>query len=326
MRLAQIARKVGMTPTDIQSFLESEFDIQLENEPNYKLNEEQLAAVYEKYPKIQPEIATATLNVEDDNTGKTVSEEDSLITDEFEPAVEESTEAEEIILEATNEEVVEESIEPETTQDKSPKKVTIHYQEENEVILEDEQEGNFEEAEYNPDAEFIEAPKVKLDGLKILGKIELPEKKAPVEEEKTAEEIEAEEADEIAHLEAAMRSQAQDVKVGKNSKDTDTSNSEEEEISEYKDAKGIYHFSHTQKENRARALVEIQLRDKAIKEKEKKKRHYEEMMKSRKAESQNKVEIKSSKPKKAVSQPKQKKQKAEPAKGFWAKFLRWLND
>ena len=53
MRLAQIARKVGMTPNDIKRFLEDEFEINIGKEPNFKLNEIQINSVLEKFPVLE---------------------------------------------------------------------------------------------------------------------------------------------------------------------------------------------------------------------------------------------------------------------------------
>ena len=59
MRLAQIARKVGMTPTEIRRFIEGEFQVTIGNEPNYKLNEDQIDAVLQNFAPVEkePEVA-----------------------------------------------------------------------------------------------------------------------------------------------------------------------------------------------------------------------------------------------------------------------------
>lgn len=313
MRLAQIARKVGMTPSDIQKFLEKEFEVKIGKEPNYKLNEEQLSAVLETYPEIEDkEVFTRkepnnTLSEVMNNEQESSKEElDNTESEEIpkEEQVEDDTQTKEIIQ--TNEI-------PEINDQNADKS--------NEIKEEIKEEEEFIEVEVDPDAELIQAPKIKLDGLKILGKIELPEdKKIEETPEKTDEEIAAEEAAEIAHLDAAMQSQAQDIK---NKKDNETAVSSE---SEYKDAKGIYHFSHTQKENRAKALIEIEIKRKAKAEKEKKKRHYEKLMADKATTKKTTQNQEKNAPSKKISQPKKKKKVEEKPKSLWGKFLKWLND
>lgn len=312
MRLAQIARKVGVTPTDVKRFLESTFEIEIGKEPNYKLNEDQVNAVLAEFPI--PEAVEETVEEQ------VIIPKD--IPKEIEPVEEEVAElSSEVVeelghtVEAVNDIEISEETEEETTEDDNVEEGNTDTE---------ESEEEFYEAEVDPDAELIKAPKVKLDGLKILGKIELPEKKVEAASEKTEEELAQEEADAIASLDAAMQSQVQDIKT-KPKKSGKADKGEDEEESEYKDKNGIYHFSHAQKASREKRLVEIELKRKQQAEKDKKKRHYEDLMKSRPQKESVKAIKQKEKKTQRTKQKKEQKQQEEP-KGLWERFKRWLND
>lgn len=343
MRLAQIARKVGMTPTDVKRFLESEFELRIGKELNYKLEDEHVKAVLEKFPVEEIEASQTTPPAHAERQTQPLMEEEDTAVMEMEPDEAENIEevTEEIPVEELNPEtlVAEMEAEVKTAEievtaeevanktDNSSPVFEINYDEPE--VENPADNGKFEAVEVDPNAALIKAQTVKLDGLKILGKIELPETKI-AEPVLTQEEIEAQEAEEIAALDAAMQSQVQDVKTEMASAKPKTTSKpvevDDDSDSEFKDENGIYHFSPQQRANRAKALIAIELKNKAEFEKEKKRRHYEELMHSRKT------------PKKAVEAPKQemiKKVRKEkpnsasknaPPKGLWAKFLHWLND
>lgn len=333
MRLAQIARKVGLTSTDIKRFLESEFELNIGKEPNYKLDESQVNAVLAKFPLLdEPEIVAADKNKIEPETTETV---DAALETEEEEDVIEIIEFEVDAIETFESEESTESEEPEaitevfTPIDKTESRVEINYDDEGEPI--NEVPSSFKEVEVNPDAEIIQAPKIKLDGLKVLGKIELPQDKKIEEAEKTEEELKEEEADEIALLDAAMQSQVQDVKAAKvvapeANATIENTDADEELYSEYKDAKGIYHYSHTQKENRAKALVEIELKQRAIAAKEKKKRHYETLMEAKKSQKVAPINSEDQAAPKPKTKKKVKSEDKPTPKGLWSKFVHWLND
>ena len=320
MRLAQIARKVGMTPTEIRRFIEGEFQVEIGNEPNYKLNENQIDAVLQNFTPVEKEPEVAPKKEETTPVETTVEEVNETVPEitETEAAIPQETGEE--VLEATKEiaPVTEGVIEEEEIAHNSAEDTTSDL----EVYEADQEEdGPFIEAEVDPDAELIKAPKIKLDGLKILGKIELPEKKE-VEPEKTEEELEAEEAEKIAALDAAMQSQAQDIRKKGDSK---ADKKEAQEVSEYKDKNGIYHFSHQQKINREKRLIELEIKRKRENERNKKKQHYQKMMQGR--EQKKSVKAEKIKARKTAATKEKKAQKTtEAPKGLWAKFLRWLND
>ncbi len=333
MRLAQIARKVGLTPIDVKRFLESEFDLTIGNEPNYKLDDNQISAVLEKFPipvvKVEtPKIKETPIEdaTENDDVDDDVQELEQVVEAVNEIEIPEVVE-EEVLTKETEEPVIEETDAPQVAESKEDvAAVEINY---DEPAEEQDSEAGFVEVAVDREAELIKAPKVKLDGLKVLGKIELPEKKVVEAPVKTEEEIEREEADALAELDAAMQLSAQDIKPAKvsrkESKETKAHISSEESYSEYKDEQGIYHFSLQQKLNREKALVRIELDRKRESEKAKKKRHYEEVMKERKQKEP--ATISKAKQKKIeVKKQKREEKNVEPPKGLWAKFMRWLND
>lgn len=340
MRLAQIARKVGMTPNDIKRFLEDEFEINIGKEPNFKLNEVQINSVLEKFPVVETveiESSSAKESDKENDVHAAISEND--LADELDEFIEQ-TMADQPTVEVEPEnipeiaaEIEEKASEPVIEEPIAKKNVVIINYEDTGSGSSDE--SSFVEVPVNPDAEIIKAPTIKLDGLKILGKIELPEHKKV--ENPAIEEVPAQsEDDQLAALDAAMRSQVQDIKAGKVVQPTEKIVEEnlpasEDEDSIYKDENGIYHFTPQQKANRQKRLYEIERAKKIKAEQEKKKRHYEEKMKLKE---QKKVQNQApSTKKKSESSDKpienrrsEKKQPVEPPKGLWKKFLYWLND
>jgi hypothetical protein len=341
MRLAQIARKVGLTPIEVKRFLESEFELTIGNEPNYKLDDNQINSVLEKFPIPVEEVKTPEVKKA---VEEVTSEMDDVIEEVgavVEDVVDEIVVDEEITKEnevtASSEEVSEgeEATEVEAVKDETPEielveaaaAVEISYEDPSEAI---DPDAPFVEVEVDREADLIKAPTVKLDGLKVLGKIELPEKKVEAVVEKSEDDIAQEEADAIAALDAAMQSNVQDIKPAtkasrKESKETKEHLQTEETHSEYKDDRGFYHFSLQQKLNREKALVRIELERKRELEKEKKKRHYEEVMKDRK-QKESVTPSKAKQKKIEIRKQKREEKNIEPPKGIWAKFLRWLND
>ncbi len=358
MRLAQIARKVGMTPQEVRRFLEKEFELNIGNEPNYKLDDSQVDAVLSEFPipeVIEEPVKTITkateisqaitieeeeisvtafgqevISTEEERIEETLAEE-SLSTPIEEPlleTVEENIEAE--AVSEASEEKAEEMVHESITPSREANVVEIDYDREE---VENTENQNFQEVAVDPNAELIKAPTVKLDGLKILGKIELPSTKK-VDEEESEEDLVEKESDVIAELDAAMQSQVQDIKPSEVVKPrtpkkivhTNDNIDESEEFSIYKDKRGNYRFTLEQRANRAKSLAEAQERKKLEIEKEKKRRHYEKIAAQRK-ESLNSSSSKKEKSKKVVAreQKKQLQQKPKPT-SLWGKFVHWLND
>ncbi len=356
MRLAQLARKVKVTPTEVKRFLEDKFELTIGKDPNFKLDEDHIEAVVEAFPlPIEPEVEKITPQKEDITpepelistedvppvTVTDAAEDQTNLVEKANEAVElpnlhetSVTEKAELITEIDEEEAEEVIEEMEEKLDK----VEINYEDtetEDTENAQDKEEKPFEEVPVDRSAPVIGAPKVKLDGLKILGKIELPsDKKEELEErqEASAEELSQKEQEEIAQLDAAMQSAVQDVKEGvvdqpkpeAVKKHVDV---EEEEDSPFKDKRGIYHFSAEQKANREKHVAEIDLKRQKEAQKEAKKKHYEEMMAERKRQKTSKKSEKiKAKKTEATKTKKAEQERKEQPKGLWQRFKNWLND
>lgn len=360
MRLAQLARKVKVTPTEIKRFLEAEFDLTIGKDPNFKLNEDHIEAVINKFPvplepaptvkkrtdtKVEEQQDLAHEEIIDEVT---VAVEESAattqvtITEESTVEIEEAAAVKELVDKAEQLEVTtneKESVEPieedtlvadtekENQVDEEIEKIEIDYESESVEAAEDVT--TFEEVPVDPNAPTIGAAKIKLDGLKILGKIELPsnqkESVEPIEENTVSEE------DEIARLDAAMQSNVQDVKAGKieqplpKAVEANLTNNVEE-LSPYKDKNGIYHFSAEQKNNRIKRLRQLEQLKREKARKEAKRRHYIEHVAKNQKPVSKKVEKTKEKKTEIRKEKKLAKEVKEQPKGLWQRFKSWLND
>ena len=323
MRLAQIARKVKVTPVEVKRFLEEKFEIEIGKDPNYKLEEKHIDAVLENFV-VETESNQTETNSPAEEEKEPLAEPVAEETAAVETAIEEAEES--IETQTTDEEAGDETEAAEDDQPEAETEAAEDDQPEAETEEEESEEDAFVEMPVDPDAELIKAPKVKLDGLKILGKIELPEKKVEEEPEKTEEEIQQEEEDKIAELDAAMRSQAQDIKTSSaKSKSVVVEEEESEENARYKDKNGIYHFSDEQRRNRIQRLEEFEEIKKQEQLKLRKKEHYEQLMKSR--EPKKSVKAEKAKMRKTENTKRKKAEQSKPKPtGIWAKFVHWLND
>lgn len=149
MRLRQLARKLDVNPSRLLDIL-SENGHSIENDPNFKLTEEQ----------------------------------ELLINNQIAPK---KSKVEATVQEVSKEEIQEEAPAPAPKKKVLPKKIELKAPKpkaESPKIYSLEKEIE----EKTKDIELIKAPKLKLDGLKVLGKIDLPApKQKPVKEEKEAE-------------------------------------------------------------------------------------------------------------------------------------------
>lgn len=205
MRLRQLARKLGVHPDKILTLL-ADSGHQLENEANSKLTEEQVKITEEHFPP--PVIET------EEETTTTLAEAPAPVEivvpiAEETPAPVEST-TEELIEEISIEEIVEEkdpdlehlevpfgppahatsqkkslAIKDDTEELPEPvKKVVIQLEEPKPEV---KVYNAIEEDEEFINAELIKTEKPVLEGLKVVGKIELPEPKKPAEKTEEGE-------------------------------------------------------------------------------------------------------------------------------------------
>ncbi|WP_323756424.1 hypothetical protein [Roseivirga sp.] len=169
MRLRQLARKLQVQPKQLIGIL-SKNGHEIENDPNFKLTEEQENLILSIVPVPEAPIESKVV---------TPKKEAVKVVEAIEEPLEVVEEVEIPTEEVLTPEVVEEApkAKPKT---KAPEEAPKVYSLEKEA------------QEKHKDVELIKAPKLELEGLKILGKIDLPEPKVkektkPVEAEETTE-------------------------------------------------------------------------------------------------------------------------------------------
>ncbi len=149
MRLAQLARKLNEKTYTVREALSEKFDIDFEKGPNTKLLDEHVTYLEERFSISSPKSNEST---EEEKTTSNDTVENQVDIDEVEDPTPKHPEQVEV------EEIVEEPV----------------IQTVGEVV------GNVEldpEAINPEEAELIKAPKVKLEGIKVVDKIDLPEPK-----------------------------------------------------------------------------------------------------------------------------------------------------
>lgn len=198
MRLAQAARKIGITTEDIVSYLEKK-EISIVKDSNTKLDNDALELIYNYFGR--PEETQETSSIEEIPVAEDqIVEADADLENAIELTVSNSSKAvdpKEVSNDKSSAEITEESIMDngidskiseaeesltssiENTSSTSEKK----YKTVSDLLAEQEQsqiDKNTEEEEI-----IIKAPKVNLKGLQVLGKIDLPEKplKKPEQQE-----------------------------------------------------------------------------------------------------------------------------------------------
>lgn len=352
MRLAQIARKVNKKPTEIRTFINSKFKIELDSDPNIKLEDDYVNAILEEFhiEEVVEEVKTVEKPKAKAAPKKKAEKVEEVV--EEEPVL---VKSDDISVKTKEAEIFPKADDVKTnTQDlkEAPAKkkvVEIKYDEtEGDAVKSDEEPTSFEEVEVDREAELIAARVEKLEGLKVVGKIDLGTDDPEPEEEElpTAEAIESEidaldgdvdtseftelakgeelsdeKAAIFAELDAAMDSpEDNQVKTVSNEAAEVSENVEEEEYSIYKNARGIYRWTTEQKQKRQvlMATKAEELKKKRLKKK--KQLHYQENV-AAKVKPPKKKNV--NKPTK--KQVKEQKQKEQP-KGVWQKFLAWLND
>lgn len=264
MRLLQLARKLGVTQSDITEILLKN-NIQIEGS-NAKIDEESVGLIMKHFGK----------------------------TDDTHP--QEDTQEIEVAEKPEPTEKVEEDITPKIKVTPDVPKIEI---------TEEEMAGGDEEQLANTkkptETEVIRAKKIKLEGIKVLGKIELPE---PVKKEKKEEETEAPEKS-LAERKTRQPRESRGRDKGRKP---------------YRKQKKAETFEQKQKRLEREALKKKKEKEKKLKKK--KKQYYEQTIK---AEQQKPVTKSKKKKKKTVVEPVQKKKKVvyhkNPIKRLWA----WLN-
>ncbi|MCB9224133.1 MAG: hypothetical protein H6582_08165 [Crocinitomicaceae bacterium] len=362
MRLAQLARKVEVKPAEIRTFIKDKFNVELDKDPNIKIEEEHVKAVMDnfKVEEVVPEVKVEKKAVKKTEKKAEKKTEEKVAKKETKPKAKSVKKEKPVLVKSddvsvkTSDEEAEvfpkaDDVKTNTSDLKEDKKVvSINYEDptEGKDVVADENTV-FEAVEVNRDAELIAAKVEKLQGLKVVGKIDLGTDEPEPEEEDLptidaieneidaldgdvdtsefpdmngAQEMSDEKAAIFAELDAAMDNPSDQKvkKVANTAAEVKENIEEEEEDSIYKNDRGEYRFTPEQKRNR-----EISLANKA-------KRERDERMKKNKAQHyQQNVAAKVQTPvkkKKAVKTEKKKAASKEEPKGAWKKFLRWLND
>lgn len=178
MRLTTLARKIEQTPSQLISYLE-ENGIEIKNGLHSKLDDETVKLIKSKFlteiPDEEPTIPEIIEKVEepiDINPKEIITEnKDANTTVKIDDAVSDDNE------EKSEEEQIVDEIEDVVLEVQEPKSEVENQK--NTGTIEDLERENFDEIE------LIKVKKVKLEGIKVVGKIDLPEK--PVKEAKTTE-------------------------------------------------------------------------------------------------------------------------------------------
>ena len=170
MRLRQLARKLEVKPAEIQSFLEKEHSVIVEDGPNVKLEDEHVELVRAAFEK--EEEAPEEQAEENATDSEELSEEVPSVEEE---TVEEETVEEELPTETVAE--VEEDTVPEVEEefDFEAEYVEDNLPSADDIEEDDSNDLNQDGAEDDEDSEVIKAPTVELPGVTVVGKIDLPE-------------------------------------------------------------------------------------------------------------------------------------------------------
>lgn len=305
MRLGQLARSLDITTKQVVDFL-GDNGKEINNHPNIKLEDKDEQLVIQAFgkpeehffAKPQPSIKKEEI-VKDIKPDDELSEIEELKTT---PQIidEESTDIVAPVL--NNEEDILNVVETKEPELAKPEDQVEAF---NEASLEEEKDS----PEYAPNievidnVEIIKAPKIELPGLKVLGKIELPE---PKQVEETSEDEDEQK------VEKSTEEKIPEVRYYKPQKRNNRPRLTEEQKEERR---------LRSKRDRERRLKEKETRDKAKLEKQlkaKRRKHYEAKLKQ--------TDTNSSKTKKKKSnQPSETENNKPQPKTALGKFWRWLN-
>lgn len=273
MRLGQLSRKLNVKSGEIIARVEKKFDVTIKDHPNCKIPDEFLVDLLSHFEDNRP------------------STEKELVVEEVEeknaetPSVE-SVEEEKKVADSSENEA------PNTNEEISASNLQ---EDDHELIIE---EG------------VIKAPKPEIEGVKVVGKIDLPEPKKESEEEKDRENNEtdsadsSESSDRTEEKEKTVRSRAQGKKNRPKRKTKEV-------------------LSHEEKKKREEARYRKEQEAKKKREKELKRKNYEKLMQEKAASVTSKKSSKRKK-KRPTKSTKREAMKEEP-KTLWGKFMRWLN-
>jgi hypothetical protein len=275
MRLAVLAKKLKVTSSELKEFLE-DHDVSLDSGSNTKLSKELAEKVMKAYgfePEPEStEIPTAMEAIPEEEDITMLSEEVE------EPPVE------------IMEEVDEPAVETEAYTEESTEEITEENNEDDEI----------------EEVEIIRAPKVSLPGLKVKGKIELPEprvKKETTEEEKQEDDPNTVQTIDERQIRREIREQRKKEREQRNKK---------------KPRKKKDYNPVTAAREKAKREEAKKLKEEARKRKEKQRKHYEQMV-------QKRNQRKKSADRKTSQRSSSSKSKENTSGNVFQRFWRWLN-
>ncbi len=290
MRLGQLARRLEINAKDVVTFLEKEHAINITNHPNSKIPDSVLDAVLDNFKPSPIEEMNKALS--DESTAEHVNivdnPENDLQTNQ--PETQKVTE--------------EQASENHTTTLSLETQVENEEEEESKPESEEKEE---EEIPLNIVDGVIKAPKVEIGGIKVIGKIELPEPKKIDDTE--------------------VESEENTINTDLSAKDEDKVETDKPVNKPSKTKPKQTHPSLTKKKRPSKEELEARRIAKAEKEKQqeaerlkaKKRAHYQEQLAIQQA---GKPKAK----KKPAPRNKKNKKKADRPTSLWGKFIYWLND
>ncbi len=291
MRLGQLSRKLQVKTAEIIDVLQSNFDIVISNHPN---------------SKVPDEVVVELEKLLHQNGSTSEVKQPTTSTVDSEPVHQEATAS--IKKETAPEGELEAKLIEEAN---SPEQEDITVKEDNPV------EDILTDADLNIVDGIIKAPKVEVAGIKVVGKIELPEKKNEVIEDENSElNIEQSETSSDEETDNIVTVTIIPTELGKspNKRTSDRKRSERKSR-----PKRVEKLLLTPEEERRIQLKEVQkkkIAEQQAKKEQRRKTYNEEMKSVQKT-------VSSGKKKKTTSSKPQKKSKPT---SLWGKFLHWLND
>lgn len=298
MRLGQLSRRLEINAKNIVNYLNNEYKIEIINHPNSKIPDEVLDEVLIHF---KPSPVEEMKKAIEEPTNVAIEEEMPLESEMEEKSVPTPIETTEPTITPSQKTPVEERIEVASCETAS------------EEVLEED---------LNIVDGVIKAPKLEIEGVKVIGKIDLPE-------QKKQEDVEVNETS----TESDITQQEEGEREPTNSNNEEVKEvAVKPEIQKKERPKRPKHKNPTQKRKRP-TQEELEARRKAREErlkkeeearvKAKKKAHYEALLVKKVARTKKNQNKKSIAKKSA---PKTKKQKLEKPTSLWGKFMLWLND
>jgi hypothetical protein len=290
MRLGQLSRKINTKTSEIIDYLKAAHQVDISNHPNSKVPEEYLSFIEKHF---QPsEIETSLPKESELNTASDSAIAQKDVAEEVTPVVEEAN-----INDITEE--------PENQE--APSLETVHETSEDEVEL------------YIVDG-VIKAPKLEVPGIKVVGKIDLPEPKV-------------EEPEEVAQADAETNEVTDSLDSETHADKTETESPiapvKEKRKRQPRDRKERSTSQQTTPKLTPEEERRIQLKEAQKQQQEQRKnskaQRRERYLQETKAK-QKQASAKKLKKQRLEKEARQKKQAKPKPTSLWGKFIYWLND